>query len=146
VLGHCHIKGTRLVRMSSDFHFCGLEPCVIDSHSKHWIAFNSCIQSKLWIKHPKLQTTKNFMSLPEKQLRILVSHITGHYCLNKQQLDEEKAVHFVCVCTTLAILRRHIFGKPIKNASEFAEDFASAILRFSIFFRLISLFTYSGTH
>jgi hypothetical protein len=52
---------------------CGPEPCVllsasivrdinrrwiIDAHSKNWIALNSCRQSKLWIKNPKLQTTK----------------------------------------------------------------------------------------
>jgi hypothetical protein len=37
---------------------------VIDAHSKHWIVLNSCRQSKLWIKHPKLQTTKYLMSLP----------------------------------------------------------------------------------
>jgi hypothetical protein len=89
---------------------------VIDARCKHWIALNSCRQFKLWIKHPKLQTTKNLMSLPKKQLRILVSLITGHCCLNKHlhrmglatnpvcascQLEEEPAFHFVCVCPTL---------------------------------------------
>jgi hypothetical protein len=73
VLRHCDIKcneeADRLARMGSDFHFCGPEPCVplsasivrdtnrkwvIDEHSKHWIALNSCRQFKLWIKHPKL--------------------------------------------------------------------------------------------
>jgi hypothetical protein len=32
---------------------------------------------------PKLQTTKYLLSLPKKQLRILVSLITGHCYLNK---------------------------------------------------------------
>jgi hypothetical protein len=98
------------------------------------------------IKHPKLQTTKYLLSLPEKQLRILVSLITGHCCLNKHlhrmglatspvcascQLEEETALHFVCVCPTLATLRTRIFGRPIINASEFTDVSASAILRFA---------------
>jgi hypothetical protein len=37
------------------------------------------------------------------------------------QLEEETALHFVCVCPTLATLRTRIFGKPIMNASEFTE-------------------------
>jgi hypothetical protein len=100
--GHCDIKGNkeadRLARMGSDFHFCRPKSCVllsasivrdmnrksiIDAHSKYLIPLNSCRQSKLWIKHPKLQTTQYFMSLPKKQLRILVSLITGHCCFNK---------------------------------------------------------------
>jgi hypothetical protein len=74
---HCDIKGNeqadRLARMGSDSYLCGPQPCVplsasiirkinrkrvIDAHSKHWTAINSCRQSKLWIKHPKLQTIK----------------------------------------------------------------------------------------
>jgi hypothetical protein len=97
VLGHGDIKANeeadRLARMGSNSHFCGPEPCLPLSASivrdmntnwviaKHWVALNSCRQSKLWIKHPKLQTTKHLM--PKKQLRILVSLITGHCCLNK---------------------------------------------------------------
>jgi hypothetical protein len=147
--------------MGSDSHFCGPEPCVplsasvvrdmnrrwvIDAHSKHWIALNSCRQSKLWIKHPKLQTTKYLLSLPKKQLRVLVALIKGHCCLNKHlhkmrlatnpvcvscQLQEETALYFVCVCPTLATLRTRIFGKPIMHASELTEISASAILRFA---------------
>jgi hypothetical protein len=165
VLGHCDIKGNeeadRLARMGSDSHFCGPEPCfplsasivrdmnkkwVIDAHSKDWIALNSCRQSKLWIKHPKLKTTTYLMCLPKKQLRILVSLITGHCCLIKHfhrmglitspvgascQLKEETALPFVCVFPTFATLRTHIFGKLILNASEFREASASTILRFT---------------
>jgi hypothetical protein len=81
---YCDIQGNeeadRLARMGSNYHFCGSEPCVplsasivrdmnrkwvIDAHSKHWIALNSCRQSKLRIKHPaNLQATKYLMSLP----------------------------------------------------------------------------------
>jgi hypothetical protein len=137
--------------------FCGPEPCVpltasivrdmnrkwvIDAHSKHWIALNNCRQSKLWIKHPKLQTPKYLISLPKKQFRILVSLITGHKHLNSMgltispvcaccQLEEETALHLVCVCPTFAILRTRIFGRPIMNASEFTEASTSTILRFA---------------
>jgi hypothetical protein len=70
---HCDIKGNeeaeKLARMGLDAHFCGPEPCVPLSSSiiwdlEHWIALNSCRQSKLWIKHPNLQTTKYLLSLP----------------------------------------------------------------------------------
>jgi hypothetical protein len=47
------------------------------------------------------------------------------------QLEEEMALHFVCVCPTLATLRTRIFGKPIMNASAFTELSASAIQRFA---------------
>jgi hypothetical protein len=159
---HCKISliitGWRAMRA---VHFCGLESCVplsasivrdmnrewvIDAHSQQCVAFNSCRQIKLWIKYPKLQATKYFMSLPKKQFRILVSLITGHCCLNKHihrmeltasplcgscQLQEETALHFVCVCSTLSILRTSILGKPIMNALEFVDVLASAILQFA---------------
>jgi hypothetical protein len=78
------------------------------------------------------------MSLPKKQLRTL-----EHCCLNKDhhmmrlttspvcascQLEEETALHIVCICPTLATLRTCIFGKPIMNALEFTKVSASAIL------------------
>jgi hypothetical protein len=92
VSGHCNIKGNeetdRLARMGSDSHFCGPEPCVplsasivrdiirkwvIDTNSKHWIALTSCRQSKLYFKHPKLQTTKYFMSQLSSEFWFLLS-------------------------------------------------------------------------
>jgi hypothetical protein len=66
-------EADRLARMGSDCHFCRPEPYVplsasivwdinrkwvIDAYSIHWIALNSCRQSKLAIKHLKLQTSK----------------------------------------------------------------------------------------
>jgi hypothetical protein len=47
------------------------------------------------------------------------------------QLEEETALHFVCVCPTLATLRTRIFGRPIMNALEITEVSANAILRFA---------------
>jgi hypothetical protein len=137
--------------MGSNSHFCGPEPCVplsasivrdmnknrvSDVHSKHYRT-----------KHPKLQTTKYLMSLPKKQFSILVSLITGHCCINKHlhmmgmttspvcvscQLEEETALHFMCVCPTFATLRTSTFGKPIIIASEFTDSSASTILRFAL--------------
>jgi hypothetical protein len=46
------------------------------------------------------------------------------------QLEKDTVLHFLCVCTTLAILRTRIFGKPLMNASEFAEVLEFSILRF----------------
>jgi hypothetical protein len=128
VPGHCDIKGNeetdRQAWMGSNSNFYGSEPCVplsalivrdmnkrwvIDAHSKHGIALNSCRQSKLWIKHPKLQTTKYLLSL----LRILVSLIiTGHCCLNKHlQIDNcrilfdyPKFVESITVCYLMKAL------------------------------------------
>jgi hypothetical protein len=86
------------------------------------------------------------MNLPKKQLRILVSLITVHCCLNKHlhrmelttspvfascQLEEEISFHFVCVCPTFATLRTRVFGKPIMNVSEFTVASPSAIPRFA---------------
>jgi hypothetical protein len=84
VPGHCDIKGNeeadRLARMGSDSHFYRLEPCVplpasivrdINKSGSltHTLNTGSHLtavyrQSKLWIKHLKLQTTKYLKSLP----------------------------------------------------------------------------------
>jgi hypothetical protein len=71
---------------------------------------------------------------------------TSWVCLNKNlrkmrlrtnplcvscELEEKTALHFVCVCLTVTIMRTRIFGKPIMNAMEIAEVSASAILRFA---------------
>jgi hypothetical protein len=80
-------------------------------------------------------------------IRILVSLITGHCCLNKHlhrmglttssvcassQLEEETALH-LCVSVRLlphAYMRTRIFGKPIMNALEFTEvSTSSATIR-----------------
>jgi hypothetical protein len=147
VLGLCDIKNNeeadRLARMGSDSHFCGPEPCVPQSTSIVRDMDRNCRQSKLWIEHPNNQIPHESAY---KRAGILVSLITGHCCLNKHlhkmgltaspvcascQLEEERALHFLYVCPTLATLRTRIFGKPIMNASEFTEVLAFAILRFA---------------
>jgi hypothetical protein len=144
--GHCVIKGNedadRLARMDSDSYFYGQEPCVpqsawivrdihkkwvIDAHSKNWIAPNSCRQSQLWIRvfyHGELLA---YWTSPQ-------DGTNNKPCLCILPIVRETAaLHFVCVCPTLATLRTRVFGKPkpIMNASKFVDALASAILRFA---------------
>jgi hypothetical protein len=91
-----------------------------------------CRQSNLWIKHPKLQTTKysGFSYYCHNEHLHRMGMTTSPVC-GSCQMGEETALHFVCVCPTLATLRKRIFGKPIMNASQFTEVSASAILQFA---------------
>jgi hypothetical protein len=90
-----------------------------------------------WNTQSWKQPDISWLSLPKKQLKTLV-------CFNKHlhrmglttnpvyascQLEEETALHFLCVCPTFATLKTRISGQPIINASEFAEVSASAILQ-----------------
>jgi hypothetical protein len=36
-----------------------------------------------------------------------------------EQIEEESAVYFICVCRILANLKTHIFGKPILTVNEY---------------------------
>jgi hypothetical protein len=73
---HYDIKGNeeadRQVRMGLS-HFCGMEPCVpvsasivwvIDAHSKHWIALNSC----------RLLSNQGFIIILHHFLSIFISY------------------------------------------------------------------------
>jgi hypothetical protein len=160
VPGHCDIKDNeeadRLAQMGSNSHFCGPEPFVplsasivrdinrewvIDAHSKHWIALNSCIQSKLYIK-PKvannqipqesaLKNSSKFQFLLSRGIFALINICTRCGTGNKPCLSilsfgrADSTSLCLSVFPTLATLRTRIFGKPIINAS------ASAILRFA---------------
>jgi hypothetical protein len=83
--------------------------------------------------------TKYLLNLLRNRLSILVSLITGHYCLGFTpnpicgacSIEAESAFHFVCVCPALAIFRTRIMDKPIINALKFAEIVPSDILRFA---------------
>jgi hypothetical protein len=44
---------------------------------------------------------------------------------------EESALHFICVCPTLANLRTKIFGKPILSVSEYEGMSASSFVKFA---------------
>jgi hypothetical protein len=105
-----------------------------------------CRQSKQWIAQPQRTVTKYLLYLSRNRLRILVSLITGHCCLNSHlhkmgltsspicgacSIEAESAFHFLCVRPYLAILRTRIMGKPIINELEFSGILASDILRFA---------------
>jgi hypothetical protein len=42
-------------------------------------------------------------------------------------IEEESALHFICVCPTLANLRTQIFGKPILSVNEYEEMLATLL-------------------
>ena len=165
VPGHCDINGNEkadeLARTGSGTYFYGPEPCLPlslsvvrqntkewadNAHSRYWAEVPGCKQSKQWIRQPRWSVTKYLLNLSKNSLRVLVSLITGHCCLNSHlhkmrltqspicgacSLEAESAFHFLCVCPTLATLRLRIMGKPIINASEFSVLPPSAILRFA---------------
>jgi ribonuclease HI len=101
VPGHGDIDGNEkadeLARKGSETKFCGPEPFLplspsvvrrntkewaLSAHSRYWTAISGCRQSKQWIGTPRLRVTKYLLSLSRNSLRILVSLITGHCCLN----------------------------------------------------------------
>jgi hypothetical protein len=151
VPGHCDIKGNEeadrlewtlglepCVPLSVSIVRDMNRKWVIDTHSKHWIALNSSRQFKLFGLNTQIFKQPNTSwVMPKKQFRILVSLITEHRCLNKHlnrmglatnlvyascQLEEETALHFLCVCPTLATLRTRIFGKPYNECVGIYSD------------------------
>jgi hypothetical protein len=45
--------------------------------------------------------------------------------------EEESALHFICVCPTLANLRTQIFGNPILSVREYEEMLAGSFVQFA---------------
>jgi hypothetical protein len=103
-------------------------------------------QSKVCIKWQCLKLVRFLRNLPRTKLGVLIGMITGHVRLNKQLhkmgllsdptnaacgIKEESALHFICVCLTLAKPRTQIFGKPILNPSEFEEISVGFFVQFS---------------
>jgi hypothetical protein len=158
----CQVTATlwvdRLERMGSDSHFSGRS-----------LVFHCQLQlSGIWIENGALTNTLNAglhltavdnpsfglntqsskqpntsWGCLKKQLKILVSLITRHCCLNKHlhkmtlttspvctscQLEKETAIHFVCVSVRLLLHWEHAF---LASLLEFTEASASAILRFA---------------
>jgi hypothetical protein len=61
-------------------------------------------------------------------------------------IEEESALHFICVCPTLANQRTQIFGKPILIVSECEEMSAGSFVQFAeksgrFEFKIIIVFT-----
>jgi hypothetical protein len=75
-----------------------------------------------------LKLARFLRNLPRTKLGVLIGLLTGHVRLNKHLhrmsllsdpacaacgIEEELALHFICVCPSLANLRTKVFGKPI---------------------------------
>jgi hypothetical protein len=127
--------------------FCGPEPCLpvpislmtrvtkewfSGNHLSYWNFVSGCRQSKVWIKRPCLKLARFVRNLPRIKLGVLIGLLTRHVRLNKHLhrmgllsdptcaacgIDEESALHFICVCPTLANIRTQIFGKPILSVT-----------------------------
>jgi hypothetical protein len=52
-------------------------------------------------------------------------------------IEEELALHFICVCPTLANLRTQIFGKPILSVSEYVGMSAGSFVDRAVDLRLV---------
>jgi hypothetical protein len=96
------------------------------SHISYWNSVSGCMQSKVWINRPCLKLARFLRNLPRTKLGVLIGLLTGHVRLNGHLhrmglftyptcaacgIEEESALHFICVCPTLANLRTQIFGK-----------------------------------
>jgi hypothetical protein len=111
------------------------------NHLSYWNLVSGCRQSKVWIKRPCLKLARFLRNLPRTKLGVLIGLIIGHVRLNKHLhrmgllsdptcaacgIEEESALHFICVCPTLANLRTPIFGKSILSVSEYEDEEMSA--------------------
>jgi hypothetical protein len=161
VPGHCGIIGNEEADgrwgVGSKSSFCGPEPCLpvprslmtrvtkewlSSNHLSYWNLVSGCRQSKVWIKRPCLKLARFLKNL----LSVLIGLLTGHGRLNKHLhrmgllsdptcaacgIEEESALHFICVCPTLANLRTQIYGKPILSVSEYEEMSAGSFVQFT---------------
>jgi hypothetical protein len=57
----------------------------------------------------------------------VLSHPTCGAC----GIEEESALHFICVCSTLANLKTQIFGKPILSVSEYEGMSLGSFVQFA---------------
>jgi hypothetical protein len=114
------------------------------NHLSYWNLVSGCRQSKVWIKRPCLKLAGLLKNLPRTKLGVLIGLLTGHFRLNKHLhrigllsdptcatcgIEEESALHFICVCPTLANLRTLIFDKP--SVSEYEGISASFFVQFA---------------
>jgi hypothetical protein len=99
----------------------------------------------VWIKRPCLKLARFLGNLPRTKLGVLIA-LTEHVRLNKHLhrmgllsdptcaacgIEEESALHFICVCPALANLRTQIFGKPILSVSEYEGMSAGSFVQFA---------------
>jgi hypothetical protein len=148
VPGHCGIieneKVDGLVGVGSKIQLLRAGNLLSGNHLSYWNLVSGCRQSKVWIKRPCLKLARFLRNLPRTKLGVLIGLITGHVRLNKYLhgmgplsdptcavcgILEESALHFICVCPTLANLRTQIFGKPILSVSEYEEMSAGSFVQ-----------------
>jgi hypothetical protein len=150
-----------LAGVESKSSFCGPEPCLpipkslmtrvtkellSGNHLSYWNLVSGCRQSKVWIKRPCLKLARVFRNLPRTKLGVLIGLLTEHFRLNKHLhrmgrlsdptcaacgIEEESALHFICVCPTLANLKTQIFVKPILSVSEYEGMSAGSFVQFA---------------
>jgi hypothetical protein len=117
------------------------------NHLSYWNLVSGYRQSEVWIKRPCLKLARFLRNLPRTKIGVLIGLLTGHFRLNKHLhrmgllsdptcaacgIEEESALHFICVCPTLDNLRIQIFGKPILSVSDYEEMSAGSSVRQSI--------------
>jgi hypothetical protein len=93
-----------------------------------------------------LKLARFLRNLPGTKLGVLIGLLTGHVRLNKHLhrmgllsdstcaacgIEEESAIHLICVCPTLANRRTQIFGKPILSVSKYEEMSAGFFVQFA---------------
>jgi hypothetical protein len=98
------------------------------NYFSYWNLVSGCRQSKVWIVRNCLKLGRLLRNLPRTKLGVLIGLLAGHIRLNKHLqrmcllldptsaacgIEEESALHFIDVCSTLANLRTQIFGKLI---------------------------------
>jgi hypothetical protein len=125
---------------------CVTKEWLPSNHLSYWNLASGCRKSKGLIKRPYLKLARFLRNLPRSKLGVLIGLLIGHVRLNKHLhrmdlvsdpicaacgIEEESALHFICVCPTLANLRTQIFGKPILSVSEYEEKSAGSFVQFA---------------
>jgi hypothetical protein len=152
----CFEEADGLAGVGSKSSFCGPVPkslmtrvikeLLSGNHLSYWNLVSGCRQSKVWIKRPCLKLARFFRNLPSTKLGVLISLLTRHVRLSKHlhrmgrlsdptcaacYIEEESALHFICVCPTLANLKTQILGKPILSVSEYEGMSAGSFVQFA---------------
>jgi hypothetical protein len=115
------------------------------NYLSYWNLVSGFSQSKVWIKPPYLKLTRFLRNLPRTKYGLLIGLLTWLVRLNKYLhrmgllsdrtcnacgIEKELALHFICVCPTLANLRTQIFGKPLLSVSEYERMSAGSFVQF----------------
>ena len=162
VPGHMGIQGNefadQLARTGSSMSFTGPEPAVGVSstlqrtairnwarkkHGDRWRNLQDCRQARELMGGPNTRFTKQLVTLPRRQVSILVSVLTGHNTLNRhltimgiqnnagcEACDEglETSLHFLGDCPAWGAKRMRYLGAPRLEANDIKTlDVASLV-------------------